>query len=105
MPVTSGRAGSVATTPAEGAGVFGTIEVRVLADPERATHVVRIQRRVNNGDWVTVRTDRSSPIYSYYDDLSDVPVGTTIQYRAILREPDGTRVVSDVRTVNRVHFT
>ena len=88
--------------PAEGAGVFGTIEVRVLADPERATHVVRIQRRVNNGSWETVRTDRSSPVYSYYDDLSDVPVGTTLQYRAILREPDGTRVVSPVRTVNRV---
>ena len=88
--------------PAEGAGVFGTIEVRALADPERATHVVRIQRRVNSGAWETVRTDSSSPIYSYYDDLSDVPVGTTIQYRAILREPDGTRVVSDVRTVNRV---
>jgi glycosidase len=88
--------------PAEDAGVFGTIEVRVLADPERATHVVRIQRRVNDGAWETVRTDRSSPIYSYYDDLVSVPVGTTIQYRAILREPDGTRVVSDVRTVNRV---
>jgi len=88
--------------PAEDAGVFGTIEVRVLADPERASHVVRIQRRADNGDWVTVRTDRSSPVYSYYDDLSDVPVGTTIQYRAILREPDGTRVVSDVRTVTRV---
>jgi alpha-amylase len=88
--------------PAEGTGVFGTIEVRVLADPERASHVVRIQRRTNNGDWQTVRTDSSSPIYSYYDDLSEVPVGTTIQYRAILREPDGTRVVSDVRTVNRV---
>jgi alpha-amylase len=89
--------------PAEGTGVFGTIEVRVLADPERATHVVRIQRRVNNGAWETVRRDSSSPIYSYYDDLSDVPVGTTIQYRAILREPDGTRVVSAVRTVNRVN--
>jgi hypothetical protein len=88
--------------PAEGAGVFGTIEVRVLADPERASHVVRIQRRTDNGDWQTVRTDSSSPIYSYYDNLSEVPVGTTIQYRAILREPDGTRVVSDVRTVNRV---
>jgi alpha-amylase len=88
--------------PAEGAGVFGTIEVRVLADPERASHVVRIQRRLNGGDWQTVRTDWSSPIYSYYDDLSSVPVGTTIQYRAILREPDGTRVVSEVRTVNRV---
>ncbi|HZA05688.1 MAG TPA: alpha-amylase family glycosyl hydrolase [Propionibacteriaceae bacterium] len=88
--------------PTEGAGVFGTIEVRVLADPERASHVVRIQRRVDNGDWENVRTDDSSPVYSYYDDLSDVPVGTTLQYRAILREPDGTRVVSPVRTVNRV---
>ena len=89
--------------PAEGAGVFGEIEVRVLADPERATHVVRIQRREGtSGPWTTVRTDDSSPIYIYYDDLADVPVGTTIQYRAILKEPDGTRVVSAVRTVNRV---
>ncbi|HWI00884.1 MAG TPA: alpha-amylase family glycosyl hydrolase [Propionibacteriaceae bacterium] len=88
--------------PAEDADVFGTIEVRVLADPEEATHVVRIQRRLNSGDWVTVRTDSSSPVYSYFDDLTSVPVGTTIQYRAILREPDGTRVVSDVRTVHRV---
>ena len=47
-------------------------------------------------------TDDSSPIYVYYDDLAAVPVGTTIQYRAILNEPDGTRVVSAVRTVNRV---
>ena len=47
-------------------------------------------------------TDSSSPVYSYFDDLSTVPVGTTIQYRAILREPDGTRVVSAIRTVNRV---
>jgi len=88
--------------PAEGTEVFGTVEVRVLADPERATHVVEIQRRLNGGEWVTVRTDSSSPVYSYFDDLSTVPVGTTIQYRAILREPDGTRVVSAVRTVHRV---
>ena len=52
-------------------------------------------------DWVTVETDNSSPVYTYYDDLSNVPVGTVIQYRAILREPDGTRVVSPVRTVTR----
>ena len=88
--------------PAEGAGVFGTVEVRVLADPEEFSHVVRIQRRLNDGAWENVRTDRSSPVYSYFEDLSTVPVGTTIQYRAILREPDGTRVVSAVRTVNRV---
>ena len=89
--------------PAEGAGVFGTIEVRVVADPERGSHVVRIQRREGtSGPWTTVRTDDSSPVYVYYDNLSAVPVGTTIQYRAILDEPDGTRVVSEVRTVNRV---
>ena len=73
-----------------------------LADPERATHVVRIQRqperrRLADGARPTAR--RRSTVY--YDDLSDVPVGTAIQYRAILREPDGTRVVSAVRTVNR----
>ena len=88
--------------PAEGAGVFGTIEVRVTTDPERASHVVRIQRRLSSdSDWVTVETDNSSPVYTYYDDLSSVPVGTEIRYRAILREPDGTRVVSPVRTVTR----
>ena len=88
--------------PAEGAGVFGTIEVRVTADPERASHVVRIQRRLSSdSDWVTLTTDNSSPVYTYYDDLSTVPVGTEIQYRAILSEPDGTQVVSPVRTVTR----
>jgi alpha-amylase len=76
--------------------------VRVTADPERASHVVRIQRKLpGDSDWVTVETDRSSPVYTYYDDLSNVPVGTVIQYRAILNEPDGTRVVSPVRTVTR----
>ena len=63
--------------PAEGAGVFGTVEVRVTTDPERASHVVRIQRRLSSdSDWVTVKTDNSSPVYTYYDDLSSVPVGT-----------------------------
>ncbi len=88
--------------PAEGAEVFGTIEVRVTADPERASHVVQIQRRLpSDSGWVTVNTDDSSPVYSYYDDLSRVPVNTVIRYRAILSEPDGTRVISPVRTVTR----
>jgi alpha-amylase len=88
--------------PAAGSGVFGTIEVRVTADPERASHIVRIQRRLpSDPDWVTLKTDDSSPVYSYFDDLSSVPVGTQIQYRAVLDEPDGTQVISPVRTVTR----
>jgi alpha-amylase len=88
--------------PAEGADVFGTIEVRATADPERASHVVRIQRRLpSDSDWVTVKRDDSSSVYSYYDDLSTVPVGTVIRYRAVLNEPDGTQVISPVRSVSR----
>ena len=89
-------------SPAEGAGVFGTIEVRVTADPERASDVVRIQRKLpSDSDWTTLNTDESSPVYTYYDNLASVPVGTQIQYRAILNEPDGTQVISPVRTVTR----
>ena len=88
--------------PTEGAGVFGTIEIRVTADPERASHVVRLQRKLpTDADWVTLNTDDSSPVYTSYDNLSTVAVGTQIQYRAILDEPDGTQVISPVRTVTR----
>ena len=81
--------------------MFGTIEVRVLADPERASHVVRIQRQLHRRRVDDGADRQSSPIYTYLDDLSTLPVGTAIQYRAILDEPDGTRVVSAVRTVTR----
>jgi alpha-amylase len=87
--------------PAQGANVFGTIEVRVTADPERGTHVVRIERSLNGGDWETLTTDSSSPVYTYRDNLATVPVGTEISYRAILTEPDGTQVTSAIRTVTR----
>jgi hypothetical protein len=87
--------------PAQGAEVFGTIEVRATVDPERASHVVRIQRSLNGGAWETLRTDDSSPAYVAYDDLSTVAVGTQIRYRAVLTEPDGTRARSRVTTVTR----
>jgi alpha-amylase len=87
--------------PAEDADVFGIIEVKVTADPERATHVVGIERSLNGGAWEPLTTDSFSPVYTYFDDLASVPVGTEIRYRAILTEPDGTVVTSAVRTVTR----
>ncbi len=89
------------TSPADAANVFGTIQVALKADPERASHVVRLQRRVDDGAWETLRVDRTSPAYAVWDDVRDIPVGSTIRYRGILTEPDGTRVVSPVRTVTR----
>jgi alpha-amylase len=88
-------------TPAQNANVFGEIEVRVTADPERATHVVDIERSLNGGAWEPLTTDSSSPVYIAYDNLAPVPAGTVIRYRSILTEPDGTRVVSEERTVTR----
>ncbi len=38
-------------SPAEGAGVFGTIAVEAVPDPERATQTVRFQRSLNGGAW------------------------------------------------------
>jgi glycosidase len=87
--------------PAEGSNVRGTVEVRAVADPERATHVVRFERSVGGGAWTTIGRDESSPAYTVFDNLTplNLAAGTQVRYRAILTEPDGTRVVSAVRTV------
>jgi alpha-amylase len=87
--------------PAEGSNVRGRVEVRAVADPERATHVVRFERSVAGGAWTPIGRDESSPAYTVFDDLSalNLAAGASVRYRAILSEPDGTRVTSAVRTV------
>ncbi len=50
--------------PAEGSSVRGTVEVRAVADPERATHVVRFERSIAGGAWTPIGTDDSSPVYT-----------------------------------------
>jgi glycosidase len=87
--------------PGEGRNVRGTVEVRAVADPERATHVVSFERSVAGGPWTPIGTDDSSPVYTVFDDLTPLGLatGTMVAYRAILSEPDGTTVTSAVRTV------
>ncbi|OLF17862.1 alpha-amylase family glycosyl hydrolase [Actinophytocola xanthii] len=83
--------------PAEGGGVRGTVEVRAVADPERASHVVRFERSVDGGPWTTVGTDETSPAYTVFDDLTPLGLaaGTPVAYRAWL----AGGVVSATRTV------
>jgi hypothetical protein len=87
--------------PLEGRNVRGVVEVRAVADPERATHVVRFERSVAGGAWTPIGVDSSSPVYTVFDDLTplNLAAGTTVQYRAILSEPDGTTATSAVRSV------
>jgi alpha-amylase len=87
--------------PAEGSGVRGTVEVRAVADPEKASHVVTIERSIAGGPWTAVGTDSSSPAYTAVDVLPDgLAAGTPIAYRARLVSPDGGGAVSAPRNMH-----
>jgi hypothetical protein len=60
---------------------------------------VRFERRVAGGAWQVLGTDSSSPVFSITDDVSDLPVGTQVQYRAVLLEPGFASVTSATVTV------
>jgi glycosidase len=84
--------------PAEGSKVRDGAEVRAVVTPDDADNVVRFQRRVGTGDWRTIGTDSSSPVYTVFDDDITDPTGTAISYRAIVDYGAGT-VTSAVRNV------
>ena len=88
--------------PVEGGRVRGVVEVRAVATPEHATHVVTIQRSVNGGPWTSVGTDSSSPVYTVFDDTSALPDLASVRYRAVLTYAPGKTVTSDPRTVTIV---
>ena len=77
------------TSPADGGTVSNVdpVTVRATVDPERASESVRFQRSVAGGAWATIRTDRSSPDFTATDDVSALPLGTHLRYRAVLLEP------------------
>jgi glycosidase len=86
--------------PVEGSSVEGSVELSATADPEKASHVVSFERSVDGGEWTTVGSDDSSPVYSVVDDLAalDLADATPVQYRATMAGP-GFSVVSQPRTV------
>jgi alpha-amylase len=86
------------SVPAEGALVRRTVDVQAFADPERGSHVVTLERRIGDGEWTALRADDSSPAYTVRDDISAIPDGTTLQYRAVMTD-GGVTSTSDVRTV------
>jgi alpha-amylase len=103
-PVTSATVPAPLVTieaPPEGAKVRGTVEVRAVVDPERATHVVSFERQVADGAWTPIGSDSSSPAYTVFDDLTPLALaaGTVVRYRATVQDPDGTTATSPVRTV------
>ena len=91
---------AISVTSPTGPTVTSIDPVRVTAtvDPERATQSVQFQRSVGGGAWTDLGTDTSSPVYTVTDDVSDLPLGSSVRYRAILHEGSVT-VTSDPVTV------
>ena len=83
--------------PPDGWRVRDTAEIRAVADPERADHVVTFQRSIDGGAWTDVGSDDSSPAYTLFDDLSslDLAEGTPITYRATLHYAGGGTVTAE----------
>ncbi|MFX1821600.1 alpha-amylase family glycosyl hydrolase [Pseudarthrobacter sp. CC4] len=84
--------------PVEGSNVKGSVELSATVDPEKASHEVTFERSVAGGEWTTVATDGSSPVYSATDDISNLEDGTKVAYRATMTGP-GFSVASAARTV------
>ncbi|WP_051551633.1 alpha-amylase family glycosyl hydrolase [Nocardioides sp. URHA0020] len=75
------------------------VRLDAAVDPERATQSVTFQRRLGSGAWTTLGTDTSSPAYTLSDDVSDLPIGTAVTYRAVLHERSLPAVTSAPVTV------
>ncbi|GAA2088469.1 alpha-amylase family glycosyl hydrolase [Actinomadura alba] len=89
------------TAPKDGGTITNIDPVTVQAnvDPERPAQSVSFQRSVSGGTWENLGTDTSSPAYTVTDDVSKLPLGTEVQYRATLLEPGSPSVTSAPITV------
>jgi alpha-amylase len=79
----------IAVTAPEDGGTVSNVDpvtVRASVDPERLLQSVEFQRSVAGGPWSSLGVDSSAPEYTVQDDVSDLPLGTSVRYRAILSE-------------------
>jgi hypothetical protein len=89
--------------PNDNGRVRGRVEVRAVATPDNADHVVTIQHRVNDSTtWTDVGTDDSSPVYTAFDDTSGLDDGDVVHYRAVLTYAEGRTAESAERSVEIV---
>ncbi len=95
------------SAPADGGTVTSIDPVTVSAtvDPERPGQSVELQRSVAGGAWTSLGVDDSAPAYTAVDDVSDLPLGTQVRYRAVLREPGQPDVTSAPVTVTTAEPT
>jgi alpha-amylase len=89
------------TAPADGGTVsrIDPVALTATVDPERPLQSVEFQRSVADGPWTSLGTDSSAPAYTATDDVSALPLCTSVRYRAILSEHGVVQATSAPVTV------
>ena len=59
----------------------------------RAFAEVTFQARVGTGDWQSIGTDDNAP-YRVFHDVRDLPKGTLLEYRAVVKDHSGNRAAA-----------
>ena len=80
--------------PADGARVRGEVELRAVAAPDDPSYTAVFERQVGDKPFQDVGMDESSPVYTAFDDTSDLENGTVVHYRVRLFGANG-RVLAD----------
>lgn len=75
-------------SPLPGSVVGGEVELRVAVTATDPVEVVLAQRVIGARSWHVLGSDDAAP-FRAFDDVSDVPAGTLVEYRAILRDAAG----------------
>ena len=89
-----GAAPAVAfTAPTAGGDVSGRAEVAVDVESETFTQATVAWRRVGSTEWRVLGTDDNAP-YRVFHDVRGLPIGTAVEYRAIVEDADGDLAVA-----------
>ncbi|MEZ5097166.1 MAG: alpha-amylase family glycosyl hydrolase [Nocardioides sp.] len=80
-------------TPTAGGVVGGRAEIGVGVPDGGLNQVTVAWRPVGATDWTTIGTDDNAP-YRVFHDVSTMPAGTMLEYRAVLKDSSGNLSVS-----------
>jgi len=82
-------------SPAVGEQLGDQPVISATVVPYRPNTTVEFMRQVQGGDWESIGTDATAPVYSVTDDLSGIDSGLDIQYRAVVTQ-NGLSVESGI---------
>jgi pullulanase-type alpha-1,6-glucosidase len=84
IPASAAAPNVAFTKPAAGGEIFGRAEVAVALDADQLAEVT-FAVKVGSGEWEVIGVDTNAPYRVFYD-VSALPVGTSLSFRAIAND-------------------